>query len=318
LEYLFERHAASKENFVESTRENYRQCYKNLGKFFVNRSPSSLTIDDGERFRTWCVRESGLSESTVSRYLRACKSIFKFGADNGYLLRNPFENIRRGNELNVSRMHYVDRSLFCQVLSCCRNDRERLILALARYGGFRVPSEIRNLRFRDFADGVIRIDSATKTGSRDVPFFEEIREIFVRLQGDPDELVFPKVSRGFPREILKCAIMSAGVERWPKLFINLRSSCITDFVTIGYTEKALDSMFGNSARIGELHYVQFRKESEYRRMLEDNRCLADYLRYRIDSDIVTILEPSDLREFVLAQRLAGRSAHMFANTANLR
>jgi len=42
---------------------------------------------------------------------------------------------------------------------------------------------------------------------------------------------------------------------WVKLFINLRSSCITDFVERGYTEKALE-------RIQESEYRS--KESEYR------------------------------------------------------
>ena len=218
LEYLFDRHLASKSEVKEATRTRYRQYYKVLGKFFRGRALSTLTVEDGEGFRLWSLGQGGFSEATVSRGVRACKSIFKFGVDNGILSCNPFEKIRRGSDSNVGRMFYVDRRLFDRILSCCRDDCERLILALARYGGLRVPSEIRLLRFRDFTENVIRIDGATKTGARDVPFFTEIREIFVRLSGDSDELVFPDLKRGFPRQVLFRAIKSAGVKRWPKPF----------------------------------------------------------------------------------------------------
>jgi len=48
---------------------------------------------------------------------------------------------------------------------------------------------------------------------------------------------------GFRKRIVS-AICAGGVERWVKLFINLRSSCITDFVERGYKEKTLDAIFG--------------------------------------------------------------------------
>jgi len=76
---------------------------------------------------------------------------------------------------------------------------------------------------------------------------------------------------------------------------------------MGYSEKALDSIFGNSARVRELHYVQFRKESEYRRILEENRSLSEYLRYRLEDGEDLFFEPWDLREFVIAQRIANRA-----------
>ena len=75
---------------------------------------------------------------------------------------------------------------------------------------------------------------------------------------------------------------------------------------MGYTDKALDSMLGNSARVREIHYIQFRRDSEYRCMLEANRSLADYLCYRNSEEAERALEPWDLREIIIAQRLANR------------
>ena len=66
------------------------------------------------------------------------------------------------------------------------------------------------------------------------------------------------VMTSFCRRIF-AAIRAAGVERWEKLFTNLRSSCITDMVERKYSEKFLDAMFGNSAFVRSRYYIQFRR-----------------------------------------------------------
>jgi len=218
-------------------------------------------------------------------------------------------------ESDESRIFYVDRLLFSRVLSCCNNDRERLLLALARFGGLRMPSEIRHMRHSDITDTIIRIHPDTKTGAREVPYLSEIREIYERLltglliKPSPSDYIFTETDRGKsgPARILEQALKKSGIVRWPKLYINLRSSCITDFETIGYTEKAMDSMFGNSARVRQKYYVQLRKDAEYRRILEDNKRLSAYLSYRKEEGVETVIEPSELREFVIAQRIATTS-----------
>jgi hypothetical protein len=72
----------------------------------------------------------------------------------------------------------------------------------------------------------------------------------------------------------RLTIRRAGVEVWEKLFVNLQSSCITDMAERGYSEKTLDSMFGNSAKVQCLHYVQFRKDREYAKVLADEERLS--------------------------------------------
>ena len=87
----------------------------------------------------------------------------------------------------------------------------------------------------------------------------------------PSDLVFGKLGSvvSFRNRIIS-AIRAAGVEPWIKLFVNLRSSCITDFVERGYQEKTLDAIFGNSAVVRSRHYVQFRKDKEYAKVLKDD------------------------------------------------
>jgi hypothetical protein len=169
-------------------------------------------------------------------------------------------------------------------MPACRDDYDRLLLALARFCGLRISSEVKGLRFCDFTDTEIRIHQDTKTGARTVPLFAEVRGIYDRVVNlrkvtghfSPGELVFAEL-RNYRQRIVR-AIRSSGVEQWTKLFINLRSSCITDMVERRYSEKMLDAMFGNSAAVRSRHYIQFRKEKEYAKVLEDDARLQKMLR----------------------------------------
>jgi len=99
----------------------------------------------------------------------------------------------------------------------CRDDYDQLLLALARFGGLRIPSEVRLLRFSDFKENVILIHPETKTGTREIPLFGEIREIIDRIQADlgknyqPSDLVFAQLG-GFRKRIVSaiCADVQVG------------------------------------------------------------------------------------------------------------
>ena len=96
------------------------------------------------------------------------------------------------------------------------------------------------------------------------------------------------------------------LQGWTKLFVNLRSSCITDFVERGYKEKTLDAIFGNSAMIRSRHYVQFRKEKEYAKVLKDDARLLTLLREGIDENEIFSMEIDELlvlRDLYLLKRI---------------
>jgi len=113
------------------------------------------------------------------------------------------------------------------------------------------------------------------------------------------------------RDRVLSAINASGVERWEKLFVNLRSSCITDMVERGYSEKILDAMFGNSSEIRRRHYIQFRKDRDYGRVLRENEILrkisvASDARIDIDSlpnDVLLVL-----RDLLVTRFGTGRKA----------
>ena len=316
LEKLLQAFYEIKSHLKRETQEVYKMFGNLLLQFFgKDKKISSVGKLDCERFKIQLLTR--YSECTVSRGIRSCRSIFKFAVDMELLSKNPFVGVSGNMEVNLSRQLYVDREMIERVMEHCRDDYDRLLLALARFGGLRIPSEICHLRFCDFAGSVIQIHRDTKTGAREVPLFGEIREIFDRVHAQaglrenfsPAAIIFSNLGNYWFR--IASAITASGVERWVKLFVNLRSSCITDMVERGYTEKTLDAIFGNSAAIRSLHYVQFRKEKEYAKVLADDARMLEKLRTGVDVSALSLSDTDDLlvlRDLLVSRFGTGKKA----------
>jgi integrase len=175
------------------------------------------------------------------------------------------------------------------------------------------------LRFKDFdfKDNVIRIAEDTKTGAREVPLFAEIREVFEQFIDKRDK---KKLPIDFIFDDLTCfcfrlvsAIRAAKVEVWKKLFVNLRSSCITDLAERGCSEKTLDAIFGNSALVRNRHYIQFRKDGEYSKVLQDDERLLKLSRSETGLDI-----PDDILLQKIRRVLLSNSSELGSNLVSLK
>ena len=216
--------------------------------------------------------------------------VFEFAVNHGFLSKNPFDFSVERADTNEARRWYIEPDTIRKVLPHCINDRERLALALGRFAGVRVPSELVGLRYGDFGNAVIRISEKTKTGFREVPILSDVREAFNRLSGKPDDLIFTN-ERSWYRQFLLRAVKRSGETQWVKLWNNLRSSCITDFSRMGYDEKTLDSIFGNTARVRKIHYVQFDKQRSYARVIADAERIfsADAQKGAVIQDLIPLL-----------------------------
>ena len=288
LREICDLHFRTKKHLKAKTCENYLSSYKMLLSFFgENKNVMEMGVDDAAKFVAQ--KQGQLAGTTILRELRRWKNLFAFAEKNGFCTLNPFEELRAGKSDNPSRQFFVTRSSISEVLRYCRDDYDRLAIVLGRFGGLRVPSEIRGLTFGDFSDDQIQIHEDTKTGARIVPLFAEIREIFERIGGAPGERIFGNRfdNRKATWKMLANAVQRAGLERWPKLWTNLRSTRITELIKLGYSEKTLDNIFGNSAAIRSKHYEQWQREEEYRRVLADNEAIVRYLSENGGQDIRT-------------------------------
>lgn len=230
------------------------------------------------------------NEYTLTSLLKAVGNVFRLAVEKEWIQKNPFKGLVERHEHNEETEFYVTREMIGATMRFATTDAQRFALILGRFAGLRIPSEIRFMRFGDFKEDTFTVHEDTKTGKRVVPFFHELREPFHKLRyGKRDgDFVFPRslVNPGYLGHRFRLKISEANIDLcglgpgvpWPRFFVNLRSSCITDYSNLGYSEKTLNAIFGNSEQVRKKHYIQMRKRNEYRKILNDNAAIIDILR----------------------------------------
>jgi site-specific recombinase XerD len=129
VEELWEKFLTAKSHLKKNSLVTYGTTRKSMIRHFgpdrLISSVSRLEIETlfGELSKV----QSACSVSTLFRRFRA---VFEFAVRQGFLSENPFAVDIRRVDVNESRWCYVEPATIRQVLSCCRNDRERLAAAL--------------------------------------------------------------------------------------------------------------------------------------------------------------------------------------------
>jgi hypothetical protein len=195
---------------------------------------------------------------------------------------SPFAKVKGGPTTTPERVYYVSSEEIETAIKACGADVELAgILALARYAGLRIPSEIKDLRFTDFEDscfsngtGIFRVPVSGKTGTRRVPLFNELIPHLKAIQekSKPEqEFVFEKYrSCKNIGTLIKKKMQKAGLKVWEKFFINQRSSCQTDKERLGWSRSVMDAVFGNSEAIRIQHYIQPLPDEDYAKLGQQN------------------------------------------------
>jgi len=168
-------------------------------------------------------------------------------------------------------MVFVTREQIGAVLEACPDAEWRLLVALARYGGLRVPSEALALKWEDidWSRDRFRVPSP-KTEHHEgkdhrwVPIFPELlpslrdaREL--ALPGDPYCITRYRDPKVNLRTQFQRIIRRAGVEPWAKLWQNLRSTRQTELADL-FPAHVTSAWIGNSVVIAKEHYLQVTDE----------------------------------------------------------
>jgi integrase len=265
-------YVASRQDVEASTRVNCLQVVADLEAYFgVDRPMTSIMQTEAQAFRVWMLtdRSAGcLSMSTVNRRCKRARQFFRAALEQGVVEENPFHKVKGGQSINRDRMEFISRDVVDAIMAECPDDEFCLVLALARYGGLRIPSELRELRWSDvdWEKGRIRIQSPkTKhqgKPSREIPLFDELLQplLNVLAVAEGEEYIVPKYRKQKNlRTPLERAILRAGYERWPKAFQNLRSSRQTE-LTNDYPAHVVAAWLGNTVDVANKHYLQVTEE----------------------------------------------------------
>jgi integrase len=253
-----------------STRTSLRVAAARLISFFgKDRALDNITPADIDR---WVIhlQTSDYAQATIGRTIRRARQFFTAAVRGKLIHENPVEGIKAPGQTNPDRLRFIDRDIIGKVMETA--DREwRLIVALARFGGIRIPSELEPLRLADidFERGRLRVASPkTKRhvgkGERWIPLFPELRpHIEEAFETAPEGEVYlvrhPCLRQRKADVNLRKGMLSllrrAGVTPWPKLFQNMRASRETELAAI-FPSHVVCAWIGNSERIAAAHYLQ--------------------------------------------------------------
>lgn len=274
----------------------YRQTQGNLlERFGADKLLAEITAGDAGDFKRWLLthgkalpggQRGPLAKATANRRTKAAKQFFEDAVEHELIARNPFRKVKGGASVNKERLRFVSRAVTSVVLDACPDAEWRAIVALSRYGGIRIPSELLPLTW---ADVNFDQDKLTITSPKTEHCDKAYRIIPVEVFGDVrpylEDLLQLAKSRGPVRpsdhvvtryreansnlrtQLLRI-LKRAGVEPWPRLFQNLRSSRETELIYHGYKIHEVCAWIGNSPAVANDHYLQV-LDSVQRAELED-------------------------------------------------
>jgi integrase len=249
-----------------------------LAFFPADRTLDSITEGEADRWLVWL--KTKYAGPTVSKSVKVARQFWAQAIRDKLARENPFDHLRTPSEVNTARAFFVDRATTERTLAACPDHEWRLLLALARYGGLRTPSEPLALewadvnwereRFRVVAPKTEHQDG----GERWVPLFPELRPYL--------EEAFEKAAPGAVHVITRWRnslqnlrtgllriLRRAGLKSWPRLYQNLRSSRETELAET-FPLHVVAEWLGNSPKTALAHYTQVTEE-HYRKALQNPR-----------------------------------------------
>ncbi len=272
------------------TRTNHRTMAKDLLGFFKPEAdPRTVTEESAAEFLK-SLRDRGLAAATVARRLRRVRAVFALAVKKNLIPADPFADLKAVSVLPAERRHYVTPADAARVIAAA-SPVWRTVVALARFGGLRCPSEVLMLKWADvdFAAGRMTVPSCKTEhipgkAYRACPIFAALRphlddawelagpgEVYV--VGGPQGAAYRAAAQGPNgwvnanlRTEFERLIRRAGLQAWPRLFHNLRASCETDLLA-EFPISAVTAWMGHSATVALKHYAQVRDE-DFRRAAE--------------------------------------------------
>ena len=261
----------------------YKQTTDSMLAFYgKDRAVVSITAEDADSWRNWIAKDkkgtvkkrttadNRLAPATVAKRVLVAKQIFRKAVRWGWIGKSPFEDVRSGSQVNANRSHYVSAEVANDVLEACPSVEWRIVIALARYGGLRCPSEVGTVSWSDvdWAKGRLMVRSKKtehhggEHAVRVVPIQPALRAVLDEAWeqvADGEKLIAPKAAGCAVnlRTTLEKIILRAGHKPWPRLLQNLRASCATDWVE-RHPAHVAAAWLGHSPAVAAAHYLQAR------------------------------------------------------------
>ncbi len=270
-------YVASRNDSKASTHLVYGHTRRYLQDYFgADRKLETIKATEAEAWRAWLATDQrreddtirkALAPNTVRRRTGIARQYFNAAIKRGLITSNPFAGLSASVGANPSRFRFVTSEEIEAVIDKAPDCEWRTLIALARYGGLRVPSEALALTWQDidWERGRMTVHSS-KTAhhvggeSRSVPLFPQLRKHLEErfdeaAEGDVHVITRYRDAAGNLRTQFERIIKRASLKPWGKPWQNLRSSRETELVE-RFPLHVVCSWLGNSPRVAGRHYLQ--------------------------------------------------------------
>lgn len=286
LGHFLDNYIALRSDVKDSTSAVYGHTQRCLIEYFTATKPlADITAGAADAWRIWLGEHEGLGESTIKRRCGIAKQFFRAAQRRKLIAENPFGDMKGiSTQRNRARYRFVSRAEADKVLAACPDAQWRLLFALSRFAGLRCPSEHLGLRWCDvdWERGRMTIHSPKTArhegkASRVVPIFPELRPYLEQVFDDAEPGTYWVITRYRDRNSnlrtqLERIIAKAGLQPWPKLFQNLRSTRQTELAE-QFPQHVCCAWIGNSEDVAREHYLQLTDEHFERAIQGDSGAL---------------------------------------------
>ena len=259
----------------EPTKRKYRSSANHLAEYFgADRDPRTITPAEATNWRKWMLedRPRKLSSATAAKSVKHAKQFMGYAIDQRMLDEDPFAKLSGYCKPNKERFYFITLEEINKVLEACPDAEWQLLIALARFGGLRTPSEPLLLKWDDinWNENKFLVHSPKTAhhedgGERWVPIYPELRTHLLAAyeQAEPGNVYCITRYRNSEQNLrtqLQRIIKRAGLSPWPKLWQNMRSTRQTELLDMGHPLQAVTAWIGNSGKVAMDHYLQVREE----------------------------------------------------------
>jgi integrase len=204
-----------------------------------------------------------LSSATVKQHTGNAKTIFNEAVRQGLVTEAPFRHLKGGATASRNT-HHVTASEAEAVLDACPDLQWRLVFALGRYAGLRIPSESHLLTWADvdWQKGRLRV-RCVKTEHhaghevRFVPITDKhmpiLQDAFDAAKPG-DERIVTMNHGGQSHRALRRIVERAGVQPWEDAFQTLRRRCEKEWA-MTFPLYAVSKWIGHSIVVSGRHYA---------------------------------------------------------------
>lgn len=224
---------------------------------------------DGRNPATVFWKKVGLARATVGKRVGVARQMFKQGVRWKMLAQNPFADVKGGQQVNKAREQFITREETQAIIDACPGAQWRLIVALARYGGLRCPSEVLRLTWAEVLWSRNRIwvpspktEHHAGRDHRMIPLYPELRpyllEVFEAAEPGTERVIteYPVTTPNL-RTQLHRIMRRAGMVPGPKMWQNMRSSRETELAE-RWPIHLVCAWMGNTKAVAQEHYLQIR------------------------------------------------------------